>query len=151
MRILIGYASPAGSTWGIAERLATRLEGAGHVTVVESVDRVAAIAGYDPVMLSSAIHNGQWLPDAAEAVTRLASALASLPVWAFSASSIGATSSTVSARLARSLHARTPLAKAVQQLAELTDLHGHRVFAGVVRRGLGPRQRRIPADGRSVR
>jgi hypothetical protein len=41
MRILIGYASAAGSTRGIAEHLATRLEGAGHVAVVESVDRVA--------------------------------------------------------------------------------------------------------------
>jgi hypothetical protein len=37
--------------------------------------------------------------------------------------------------LARSLHARTPLPKAVQQLAELTDLHGQRVFAGAVKRG----------------
>jgi menaquinone-dependent protoporphyrinogen oxidase len=86
-------------------------------------------------MLSGAIHNGQWLPEAAAAVTRLASALTSLPVSAFSASSIGATSCTVSPRLARSLHARTPLPKAVQQLAELTDLHGHRVFTGAVRRG----------------
>jgi flavodoxin len=38
MRIVIGYASAAGSTRGIAEHLATRLEGASHVAVVDRRD-----------------------------------------------------------------------------------------------------------------
>lgn len=143
MRVLVGYASAKGSTREIAERIATRLRAAGHVTAVDSVDQASAIASYDALVLGSAIHNGQWLPEAMAAVTCLPSGIENLPVWAFSVSSIGATSSTVSPALARMLRARTPLPKAVQHLQELTDLRAHRFFAGAIARGDWPGVGRI--------
>jgi menaquinone-dependent protoporphyrinogen oxidase len=58
MRVLVGYASAKGSTREIAERIATRLRAAGHVTAVDRVDEASAIASYDALVLGSAIHNG---------------------------------------------------------------------------------------------
>lgn len=138
MHILVGYASANGSTRGVAERLASHVEVAGHSAVVDSVDHVRSSTGYDAVVLGSAIHNGQWLPEADAAVTRLAPELKEIAVWAFSVSSIGATSSTVSPAVARLLRSRTPLPRAVQRLAAISDLRGHRFFAGAIKRGDWP-------------
>lgn len=138
MRVLVGYASAKGSTREIAERIATRLRAAGHVTPVDSVDQAPAIASYDALVLRQCHSQRTQVTRAMAAVTRLPSGIENLPVWAFSVSSIGATSSTVSPTLARVLCARTPLPNAAQHLQEVTDLRAHRFFARAIARGDWP-------------
>ncbi|MCR5977901.1 hypothetical protein GDN83_09180 [Gordonia jinghuaiqii] len=63
---------------------------------------------------------------------------ASAPVWAFSVSSVGATSTFLSPRVAKLLRPRTPLARAVAALETAGSLRAHRAFAGAIARGDWP-------------
>ncbi|MGH4011856.1 MAG: flavodoxin domain-containing protein [Pseudonocardiaceae bacterium] len=53
-------------------------------------DRVRDLCRYDAVVLGSAIHNQEWLPQAIRFVRRNLDALAARPVWLFSAGMPGA-------------------------------------------------------------
>ena len=132
MKILVGYATGKGSTCGVAERIAIRLRSAGHVADIHTAAQLPNPGEYDAVVLGSAIHNGQWLPEAAGAVERRSPGLLGRTAWAFSVSSVGATSSLIAARLARFLRPRTPVPKAVQALRRSADVRGHRFFAGSI-------------------
>ena len=138
MKILVGDATGKGSTRGVADRIAVRLGSAGHVADVHNRGAAPDPSGYDADVLGSAIHNGQWLPEAADAVERRRQGLLGRTVWAFSVSSVGATSSLIAARLARFLHPRTPAPKAVQALRRSADVRGHRFFAGSIAPGDWP-------------
>lgn len=138
MQVLVGYASAKGSTRGVAERIAARLESAGHSAVVHTAAEMPDPSGYDAVVLGSAIHNQNWLPEAADAVERFRPELGGRKAWAFSVSSVGATSSTIAPWLARFLRPRTPEPKAVQALRHTADVRGHRFFAGAITPGDWP-------------
>lgn len=84
MRVLVGYASWQGSTAAIAQRIATTLERAGATVGVAPVGEVDDVAGYDAVVLGSAVHNQSWSPEAVGFVHRHAAVLSSRPVWQFS-------------------------------------------------------------------
>jgi hypothetical protein len=65
MTVLVGHANAHGSTREIAERIAARLSAQGLPVEIHPMDQAQAAAGYDAFVLGSAIHGGDWLPEAA--------------------------------------------------------------------------------------
>ena len=65
-KILVAYASAAGSTGGVAEMIGMTLADTGVAVDVHRVQSVKTLEGYDAVVLGSAIHGGKWLPEAVE-------------------------------------------------------------------------------------
>jgi menaquinone-dependent protoporphyrinogen oxidase len=122
MVTLVVYASVHGSTREIAERIGAALRERGVETAVATVDGAGDIASYEAVVLGSAIHGGRWLPEAEEFVTQHAAAMHDRPVWLFSVSSVGASSSALG-----------PTPKNLAELRARTAARDHRAFAGVVR------------------
>lgn len=92
-RVLVCYASAAGSTRGIAERIADRMRadlsraGSGRPDVI---CRAAAAdidpEGFDALVIGSAVHGMAWLPEATSALVAVAGS--SAPVWVFSVGSV---------------------------------------------------------------
>ncbi|GAA1750954.1 flavodoxin domain-containing protein [Kocuria aegyptia] len=128
MRILVGYASWQGSTAEIAQRIATILGQAGATVVVAPVREVGDLAGYDAVVLGSAVHNQSWSPEAVGFIHRHSGVLSERPVWLFS---VG-----MSDGLPRPLRrmARTAQDQRIAEaLREDVQPRGHQVFSGVCR------------------
>jgi menaquinone-dependent protoporphyrinogen oxidase len=63
-KILVTFASRAGSTAGVAEAVAKTLEENGAQVDIFSVQTMLDIAPYRAVVAGSAIQNRQWLPEA---------------------------------------------------------------------------------------
>ncbi|WP_439657815.1 flavodoxin domain-containing protein [Lentzea sp. HUAS TT2] len=60
MKVLVGYATAAGSTAGIADWIAGALRARGHDVVVRSFDEVRGVSAYDAFVLGSAVHDQAW-------------------------------------------------------------------------------------------
>jgi menaquinone-dependent protoporphyrinogen oxidase len=82
-RILVAYASRAGSTAEVAETIGEVLRGGGAEVDVRRVQDVRSLAGYDALVLGSAIWVGKPLPEAMRFATAQQDALAALPVAYF--------------------------------------------------------------------
>jgi menaquinone-dependent protoporphyrinogen oxidase len=82
-KILVTYATRAGSTAGVAERVAEVLRAAGATVDVKAVAAVHEVKGYDAVVVGSAIRMGQWLPEAVEFVKAHREALSHIPTAYF--------------------------------------------------------------------
>ncbi len=63
-RVLIAYASKAGSTGEVAQAMAKTLTAQGHAVDVHLVKTVKDLSPYSAVIVGSAIRTGQWLPEA---------------------------------------------------------------------------------------
>jgi menaquinone-dependent protoporphyrinogen oxidase len=135
VKVLVGYASALGSTREIAQAIGTRLVGAGVDTDVRTVDEIDTVDGYDAVVLGSAIHNMVWLPAAVAFVRRHAGALTVRPLWLFSVSSVGETSSFFGPRVGRWMRRMRHEPREMVDLRESVRPRGHRDFAGAVHRG----------------
>lgn len=122
--VLVAYASAAGSTAGIAERIARGIGRTGHAVACEPADR-ADLVGVEALVLGSAVHDMAWLPSASDLLRR--TAVAGIPVWCFS---VGA------------VQPRGPLTRLMARLEAQRVAAGfppgvlvrdHQVFRGVVR------------------
>jgi menaquinone-dependent protoporphyrinogen oxidase len=82
-RVLVGYATAAGSTTGIAERIATTLRHTGSEVVCRPVGPDVDPTSFDAFVLGSAVHNMAWLQPAVDFLGRLPSA-DERPIWCFS-------------------------------------------------------------------
>lgn len=130
MRILVCAASRHESTNEVAQVIADTIEKAGIEVVVRRPEAVGHLAGYDALVLGSAVYAGHWLKPAKELVERTSSRMRTIPVWLFSTGPIG-----------------TPLMPAglpvdVAPMIELTGAREHRLFGGRLDRrelGLGER------------
>src|SRR5688500_5163106 len=90
MRVLVAGASKHGSTREIAKAIAEELRAAGLDADLRDAGNVTSLAGYDAVVLGSAIYMGRWMPEAKHLVERFQPQLAALPVWLFSSGLLGA-------------------------------------------------------------
>src|SRR5688500_3500374 len=81
--MLVAYASRAGSTAEVAEAIGEVLREAGAEADVRPVQAVEGLAGYDALVLGSAIWVGKPLPEALRFAAAQQRALANLPVAYF--------------------------------------------------------------------
>ncbi|MFP5346007.1 MAG: flavodoxin domain-containing protein [Actinomycetes bacterium] len=84
MKALVAYASEHGSTGAVAQRIAERLRERGVDADVKDVDEGRTSRAYDAVVLGSAVHGAQWLPQALQFLDRNQEWLADKPLWLFS-------------------------------------------------------------------
>lgn len=124
MRVLVAVASRHGATREIGERLAGWLPGTesgralGLMAVAEEAGHAADPAGFDAVLVGSAVYAGRWLESARDYVSAHAHALRSRSVWLFSSGPIGAPP----------FPPDEP--SDVHPLSQLVGARGHRVFPG---------------------
>jgi len=79
-KVLVAYATRAGSTAEVAERIAQRLCLGGLSAEARPVDEVTVVAGYDAAVLGSGTYYGGWLSPMTGFVQAHADALGRLPV-----------------------------------------------------------------------
>jgi menaquinone-dependent protoporphyrinogen oxidase len=82
-RILVAYATRAGSTAEIAAAVAETLAARGYAVDVKPVKEKPNLAGYTAAVLGSAIRMGAWLPEAVDFVKANQAALGAIPVALF--------------------------------------------------------------------
>ncbi|MGY1782548.1 flavodoxin domain-containing protein [Geodermatophilus sp. SYSU D01036] len=126
LRVLVGYATAAGSTRGVAERVAARLTDAGCVVDLRPAGQEVDPSGYDAAVVGSAVHSMRWLAGARDLLARLAAADDAPPVWLFSVAGIDPRG-----RVTRWL-ARQEAARLERDLPHGLRPRSHRLFAGVV-------------------
>jgi menaquinone-dependent protoporphyrinogen oxidase len=90
MRILVAFATAAGSTAGVAEWITGALQAHGHDVTLRSVDDVIDVPAHDAFVVGSAVHDQAWLPAGADFLTKHRRELRGKPVWLFSVGSPGA-------------------------------------------------------------
>jgi len=118
VRILVIVASKHGSTAEIAEALGRGLAERGFTAEVKDASSVSELAGYDAVLLGSAVYAGRWMKSIRELIELRHEELLGRPVWLFSSGPVG-----------------EPLRPAedpvdVATIAAALDTRGHRVFPG---------------------
>lgn len=130
MRALVTVASKHGATAEIGESLAQRLRERGVDVEVLPPEVVGSAAGYDAVIIGSAVYAGHWMKSATEFVQRQADTLRDRAVWLFSSGPLG--------------EPPVPAGDAVEVdgLVRQVSAVGHRAFSGALERaqlGFGER------------
>ncbi len=82
-RILVTYATRAGSTAAVAEKIGEALSANGATVDVRAIKSVREANGYDAVVIGSAIRMGSWLPEAVEFVKKNQAQLRQIPTAFF--------------------------------------------------------------------
>jgi len=84
MKILVAYATKAGSTAEVAAEIGRVMESKGGCKVdVHPVGKLKEVSEYDAVIIGSAIRAGKWLPKATKFVEKHRDALSQVPVAYF--------------------------------------------------------------------
>jgi len=146
-KVLVAYASKAGSTKGIAEFICEKLKQRGVEANVADVGQVREIGEYDAYVVGSAVYNYHWLKEAREFVSKNRSILSTRPVWIFSS---GPTGTKLTDSKGRDL-------REVDKPKELDELRGwinprdHQIFFGAffpdrLKGGLGFFAKMAPKD-----
>jgi len=120
MNVLVAYASRFGSTRGIAECIAEKLQQQGTPAEAQLVEAAGDLGGYDAFVVGSAVFAGHWMEEATEFVRRNRIVLASRPVWLFSSGPVGA--------MASKHEPADP--KGIAKLKRAVGARDHRVFFG---------------------
>ena len=126
MKVLVAYASRAGSTKGIAEFIAARLEERGIQSDVMGVGSAKDMSGYDAFVVGSAVYQFHWLKEAREFASDRRADLASKPTWIFSSGPTGPRATDSKGRDLREVSGP----KEIDDLREWLNPRGHRVFFG---------------------
>jgi len=82
-KILVTYATRAGSTYEVAARVAEVLHTQGAAVDVKPVTAMHELQGYDAIVVGSAIRMGCWLPEAVEFVKTNRETLSRIPTAYF--------------------------------------------------------------------
>lgn len=91
-RVLVTYASRMGSTEEVAQAIGDRFSERGLEPVVLPVDGVGTLAGFDAVIIGSAVYLRRWLPEATRWLKANAPELAQRPIWLFQSGPCGSDS-----------------------------------------------------------
>jgi menaquinone-dependent protoporphyrinogen oxidase len=138
MTVLVAYASALGSSREIAQRIASRMAATLDGVECRSVEEVESVAGYEAVVVGSAIHNQAWLPAALQFFTRHAPELGKRPAWVFNVGMADALPKPFRKRAAALQQGR--LAGALPQNV---PLRGHEIFSGVYKEEQMPASLRV--------
>ncbi|MBI9049928.1 MAG: hypothetical protein JEZ00_10940 [Anaerolineaceae bacterium] len=82
-KVLVAYATMAGSTGEIAGEIGNTLCGSGYMADVQRIEDIRDISGYQAVVIGSAIHTNTWLPAAVDFVKTYRETLSTMPVAYF--------------------------------------------------------------------
>lgn len=82
-KVLVTYASKAGSTAEVAEAIAKTLTEKGMMVDVSRIENVGDLGGYQAVLVGSCIRMGRWLPAAVKFVEKNQAALKAVPTAYF--------------------------------------------------------------------
>jgi menaquinone-dependent protoporphyrinogen oxidase len=134
--VLVAYASRHGSTRGVAERVAARLEEHGSRAHVRPVDQLDDMDEYDAVVFGSPVYDGAWLPEAERFVRANVDELAGRQVWLFSVGTFGDRK-----RVFGPLMKKEP--KGIASIRQALHPRDYRVFAGVIDRHQWPLASRL--------
>jgi menaquinone-dependent protoporphyrinogen oxidase len=121
-RVLVAYATAAGSTAGVAERIADVLRRSGAEVVCRPVGPDIDVEGFQAFVVGSAVHDMAWLPPALEFLHRVADR----PVWCFSVGGIQPRGA-VSRRLTD-----LELQRVAQAFPPAFAPRAHRMFGGII-------------------
>lgn len=138
MAVLVAYATDHGSTRGVAERIAGRLQQRGVDAKACAVEDGPEVSRYEAVVLGSAIHGSKWLSAARQFAERNAAPLRERPVWLFSVSTLGDEESMFPPRVANRLRALRKEPPEVAEMRRLLHAREHRNFAGAIARAHWP-------------
>ncbi len=128
MKVLVAYASKAGSTRGIAEFIGERLRQQGMQVDVIEVGAVGNAKDYDAFVIGSAVYMFHWLKEAKKFASKNTALLVDRPVWLFSSGPVGTQSKDAKGR--DLLDASGP--KELDELRALAKPRDHRVFFGAL-------------------
>lgn len=128
MRILVAYASRAGSTKGIAEFIGEKLKECGADPDVQAVGSSENLSDYDAFVIGSALYRYHWLREAKEFVFQNRSILATKPIWLFSSGPTGPSRTDKKGR--DLLEVSGP--KEIGELRDWAKPRDHRVFFGAI-------------------
>jgi menaquinone-dependent protoporphyrinogen oxidase len=123
---LVAYATAAGSTAEIAERIAWMLREAGAEAICTPVSPDLDPAGFDVLVVGSAVHDMAWLRPALDFLARAAET--GTPIWCFS---VGGLAHPYGGRL-NQVMARSELQKVARGFPAAFTPRDHRMFSGVV-------------------
>jgi len=82
-RVLVAYASRAGSTGGVADAIGKELCAAGAAADVRLIKQVTGLDPYDAVIIGSPARNERWLKEARDFMDKYKQALGQMPVALF--------------------------------------------------------------------
>lgn len=116
---LVTAASRHGATYEIAEAIGRVLEQRGLEVAVRPAEDVDGVAGYDAVVVGSAVYAGHWLEPARRLVEAHRDELRRVPTWLFSSGPIGDPPRPDDAH-----------AVDVAVLVDAASARDHRIFAG---------------------
>ena len=128
MNAIVVYASKYGSTKGISEFIAEKLQQRGILAEVRDVEAVHDLGGFDAFVIGSAVYMGHWMKEATEFVRRNRSVLAGRPVWLFSSGPLG--TETKDAQGRELIVVAEP--KEIAEFREAITPRDHRVFFGAL-------------------
>lgn len=86
------------------------------------------VAGYDALVIGSAVYMGSWMKDVAEFVRRHVQALSARPVWLFSSGPLGSETKDAQGRDLRDVS----VPKEIAEFEPLLHPKGHHVFYGAL-------------------
>jgi menaquinone-dependent protoporphyrinogen oxidase len=124
VKVLVATASRHGATSEIGEAIGRVFRERGLEADVKPPEEVHDLAGYDAVVLGSAVYVGKWLEPARDLVEKHADELCTKPVWLFSSGPIG-----------EPLRPEPDDAVDVDALVSATRARGHRLFGGKLDKG----------------
>src|SRR3954471_3766045 len=109
MTVLVAYASRAGATRGVAERIAARLRTHGLDVHMDPLLGREEVGRFQGVVLGSPIYGQTWETEAVEFCHRNAQALAGHAVWTFSVGWTGRNGARADAKHLDEIHRLVPV------------------------------------------
>ena len=130
MKVLVAYASKAGSTKGIAEFIGERLRERGVPAEVYDVRAVQRPEDYDAFVVGSAVYMFHWAKEAKQFVLKNQTTLASRPVWLFSSGPVGLQKTNSKGQDLTDVAVSGP--REIDELSEAARPRDHHVFFGAL-------------------